>query len=418
MNQRIDGSGLGPSRWRGWLANTILLLVASGLSLGLFALALPHVLPEPTATAGLPDYDVLVAYDPDRAGGHLLPDRDLLVQGERRGQGVRWRTDRHGFRIDGELTPQPAPGVERVFLLGDSYIDGMRTDQSQTIGALLQQALGTRGHAAEVVISGHNNPANAWYWLQTHSAAFAPQQVVLGITIGNDLVFQNLGVGVVPGPSAGEVLLLRRDRLDGDPFRVPGLLPPDAFAPPSAWGDAWDARMLATRDWLARRLDFFAQSVPPASGPFQHAPRKVYERDFFTSINLFFTPPTLFTEQSFQRSETTLAGIAALLQVREVALTVVLLPTRFQVDRRDWQLLKQRLALDGQRFDLRAPNRRLLALCAKKALRCLDPTDAMQAHIRKTGARLYRPLGDMHLNEAGNAFIAEWLAAQWSQPPQ
>jgi hypothetical protein len=402
-----------PSRWRGWLANTILFLVASVLSLGLFLLALPHVLPEPIPMSGLPDYDVLVAFDPDRPGGHLLPDRDLLVQGERAGQGVRWRTDRHGFRIEGELTPQPAPGVERVFLLGDSYIDGMRTDQSQTIGALLAKALDARGHAAEVVISAHNNPANAWYWLQAHSAAFAPQHVVLGITLGNDLVFQNLGVGVVPGPSAGEALLLRRDRLDGDPFRVPGLLPADAFTPPSAWGDAWDARMLAARDGLARRLDFFAQRVPPATGPFKHAPRKVYERDFFTSINLFFTPATLFTEESFQRSETTLAGIGALLRARGVEFTVVLLPTRFQVDRRDWDLLKQRLALNGQRFDLRAPNRRLLAFCTKKALRCLDPSDRMQAHIRKTGARLYRPLGDMHLNEAGNAVIAEWLAAEW-----
>lgn len=406
-----------PSHWRGWLANTILFLVASGLSLGLFVLALPYVMPAPVPPSGLPDYDALVAYDPDRPGGHLRADQDLQVQGERAGQGVRWRTDRHGFRIDGELAPVSKAGVERVFLLGDSYIDGMRTDQSQTIGALLAQALGARGHAAEVVISGHNNPANAWYWLHTHSAAFAPQHVVLGITIGNDLVFQNLGVGVVPGEAPGEVRLGNRERVDGDPLRVPGLLPADAYIPPSALGDAWDARMLASRDWLAQRLDAFAQSVPPATGPFPHEPRKVVERDFFTSINLFFTPPMPFAEECFRNSETTLAGIGALLRSRGVEFTVVLLPTRFQVDRRDWQLLKQRLALDGQRFDLRAPNRRVLALCAREGLRCLDPSDAMQAHIRATGERLYRPRGDMHFNEAGNAFVAEWLAAQWRPRP-
>lgn len=407
-----------PSRWRGWLANTLLFLVASALSLGLFVLALPHVLPEPTPPSGLPDYGELMAYDPDRPGGHLRADQDLVVQGERAGQGVRWRTDRHGFRIDGELAPEPAADVERVFLLGDSYIDGMRTDQSQTIGALLQQTLTARGHAAEVVISGHNNPANAWYWLHTHSAAFAPRHVVLGITIGNDLVFQNLGVGVVPGPAPGEVQLVDRERVDGDPYRVPALLPPEAFTPPSLLGDAWDARMLAGRRWLATRLDAFAHAMPPATGPFKHAPRKVYERDFFTSINLFFVPPMPFAEESFRASETTLAGIAALLRARGVEFTVVLLPARFQVDRRDWQLLKQQLALDGQRFDLRAPNRRLLAFCAREGLRCLDPTDAMQARIRDSGERLYRPLGDMHFNEAGNAFVAEWLAAQWPTIPK
>ena len=399
------------ARWRAVLLNAGLVLLSTTLSLFLLAAVLLH-LPEPEPVpAEFPDYGELIAYDPDRPGGHLRPSMDLMVQGERAGQAVRWRTDRHGFRIDHDLLAKPAPDVERIFLVGDSYIDGMRTDQDATIGARLQAHWASAGHASEVVIVGHNNPANAWYWLQEHSAAFEPERVILGITLGNDIVFQNLfGGGLVSGSRPGEVMLVNREFLDGDPWRLPGQLPADAFAPECWLADAWNAREFDLRRRLSTRLDAFADAVPPLVGPFPTAPRQFPDRDFFTSLNLYLVPATVFTAEAYQRFDEVLAGIAALLRERGVAFEVVLLPTRFQVDERDWRLLKRAYALDGQRFDLRAPNRRILATCAAEDIRCLDPTDAMQAHIRATGERLYRPRGDMHFSEAGNAFLAAWLA--------
>jgi hypothetical protein len=398
------------ARWRAALVNAGLALTSSVLSLALLAFVLLQ-LPEPAARPSeLPDYGGLIAYDPDRPGGHLKPSLDLMVQGERAGQAVRWRTDRHGFRIDHELASEPAPGIERVFLVGDSYIDGMRTDQAATIGARLAAHWRDAGQAVEVVTVGHNNPANAWYWLQEHAAAFHPQRVILGITLGNDIVFQNLlGGGLAVGERPGEVVLVNREFLDGDPWRLPGQLPADAFLPERWLADAWNLREIELRRRLSLRLDAFAQAVPPLVGPFPTSPRQFPDRDFFTSLNLFFVPATPFTAEAYARFDEVLIGIATLLRERGVALDVVLLPTRFQVDRRDWRLLKRAYALDGQRFDLRAPNRRILATCAAHGIFCLDPTDALEAHIRATGERLYRPRGDMHLNEAGNAFLAAWL---------
>ena len=37
----------------------------------------------------------------------------------------------------------------------------------------------------EVIISGHNNPANAWYHWQEHGHRFQPDLVVVGVTVGN-----------------------------------------------------------------------------------------------------------------------------------------------------------------------------------------------------------------------------------------
>lgn len=401
------------ARWRGALVNAGLLLASSTLSLLLLVVVLMH-LPEPEpAPSPLPDYGELIAYHPERPGGHLHPSKDLMVQGERAGLAVRWRTDRHGFRIDYELAVEPAPGVERVFVIGDSYIDGMRTDQAATIGARLAAHWRDAGRAVEVVTVGHNNPANAWYWLQDHSAEFRPRRIILGITIGNDIVFQNLlGGDLAAGARPGEVVLVNREFLDGDPWRLPGQLPPDALVPERWMADAWSARGIELRRRLSLRLDAFAQAVPPLTGPFPTAPRQFPDRDFFTSLNLFFVPATPFTAEAYARFDQVLAGTAALMQQRGVAVDVLLMPTRFQVDRRDWRLLKRAYALDGQRFDLRAPNRRILATCAAVCLSCLDPTDALEAHILTTGERLYRPRGDVHFNEAGNAFVAAWLAAQ------
>ena len=400
-------------RLRSLLAN-LLLLGGSLLCCAALTLAVLLNLPAPApADAGpqLPDYGELVAYDPARPGGHLKPGLDLWVQGERAGQRVRWRTDRHGFRIDHDLVlPKPA-GIERVILLGDSYIDGMRTDQSQTIGALLEAKWRAGGAAVEVLISGHNNPANAWYWLQEHSAAFQPDRVLLAITLGNDLMAQNLGAGLAVGAD-GRVQLVNPQLVDGKPDRWPSLLPPDAYTAPNAWLDAWNQREFAWRERLAARYGWFAHSVPSMTGPFPNALRQVYDRDLYVSTGLYFVPANAFAEESFAASATTLKGIAGLLRERGVAFEVMLLPIRIQVSKPDWRLFKRRYGLEGQRFDLRAPNRRLLAACAEAGIVCLDPTEAMAEAIAERGLQPFRPRGDMHYNEAGNAFIAEFWAGQ------
>jgi hypothetical protein len=359
----------------------------------------------------LPDYDALVRFDPDAPGGHLRPNIDALVQGERVGQAVRWRTDGRGFRVDHAVSDVPTPGVERWLLLGDSLIDGMRTDQSQTVGALLQQQLGA---GFEVVISGHNNPANAWAWLQDHGAAVQPHGVIVAITIGNDFFAQNLYAGLAPDVVPGRVRWVDRSMMDGDLRRLPEHLPARAYRAPSPWRDRWDAQAMAWRGWWAERSGWFADAVPPIAG--SSRPRAVWDRDIYASIGLFYTPPMAYTTFSLDAVDLTLIGIATLLRERQVRFIIVLLPVRHQVRARDWQLLTRAYALNPDAFDLDAPNRRVLQTCAAQQIRCIDPTAAMRAHDRAGGASLFRPRGDMHYNEAGNALVAQVIAKAWRDP--
>lgn len=393
-------------------ANVLLLLISLSVCALLLILATRWL--RSGFDAALNDYGALISFDPTRTGGHLLPNVQQAVQGASTGQAVNWRTDAHGFRIDGELSLLPAVGVRRIFLLGDSFVDGMRTDQRLTIGALLEDALRARGEAVEVVISGHNNPANAWYWLQTHSPQFKPTEVILGLTLGNDLFAQNLHAGMQPDARAGRVRLVDAGMLDGDLRRMPAYLPASAYRAPSWWRDQWYAQTFALRGALAEQLGWFADSIPPFAGASK--PRRVWDRDIYASLGLFHVPINGFAEFSYASNRETLNGIATLLRERGIAFSVVIFPVRHQVSPLDWQRLVDVLALNPTRFDLDAPNRRLLADCASLKISCLDPTVAMRAHMRAGLEPLYRPRGDMHFNEAGNRFIARMLVARRPAP--
>jgi hypothetical protein len=359
-----------------------------------------------------PDYDAVVSFDPAREGGHLLPNLDLLVQGERRGHPVRFITNSKGFRSRREFAHQVPRGVERILLLGDSYIDGMRTDQERTLGHVLEQTL--RGTAAdgadvEVLISGHNNPTNAWYYFQEHGYKYAPRLVILGVTLGNDLTWYSYQASFIPtaGPDGAVDL-----RPVASPRQVGReqpdlLLPADAYRAPS-WLDPWEDREMRLRSVLASRAMIFAGLVPPVVGHPQSRRRHVYAADFFTSLVLFYRPLMPEGAGMFADFEAVLGGLARLVERRGSRLLVVLFPTRFQVSTGDWRLLARAYSLDPARFNLDGPNRRIADHCRKLRLDCLDLLAAFQAAEPVGG--LYRPRGDMHLDESGQALAAREIA--------
>ena len=151
----------------------------------------------------LPGYEILLDFDPEREGGHLLPNKDLLVRSGKPGEGVRWITNSKGFRSEDEFPYRRPDGTYRILFLGDSFVDGHRTDQENTIGYLLEEALNDRMPRgsfvrSEVLISGHNNPTTAWYSYQEHGSRYEPDLVVLGVTLTNDFTWNNYGVDMLP----------------------------------------------------------------------------------------------------------------------------------------------------------------------------------------------------------------------------
>jgi hypothetical protein len=121
---------------------------------------------------------------------------------------VRWRTDRHGFRRAGDATIEKPEGTRRVLLVGDSFAVGYRVGQADDLGSRLQQALGEAGAPVEVLAAGAGYPSQAARVVASR-LRFAPDLVVLGLTLGNDLQQELFETGGPPRDAAQRLLLGR-----------------------------------------------------------------------------------------------------------------------------------------------------------------------------------------------------------------
>jgi hypothetical protein len=362
----------------------------------------------------LPDYGDLVQFDPEREGGHLRPNLHINVRGEF--GAVRFMTNSKGFRNDREFDSMPSPDVYRILLLGDSYVDGMRTDQEQTIGFILQETLNTRlsnKRRVEVMISGHNNPANAWYYYQEHGRKYHPELVILGLTLGNDFTSHNYCYGGLL-PQVGEDGRIRLNKaaphISQASFLMLVPFPTAAYRPMHRW--EWlEDREFHMRQWLAGHSRLFGHAIPPALLPQGTRRRHVYATELFLSLGLFYQPDLPEIRGIYQEMNEMLTGMHQAVATEGATFLVVLFPVRIQVAEKDWDLLGRFYSLDRSQFDLQEPNRRILALCERRGMECLDSLPALRQWYETHGEPVYRTQGDMHFNEIGQRVVAEQLAA-------
>jgi hypothetical protein len=137
-----DG-GLGYKKRRVFYFAGLLYSVAVTTIVSLLLYRFIQTLEQKASFQQLPDYEALAQFDPEREGGHLLPNLNLDVRGEF--GAVHFITNSKGFRNTKEFDYMPSPGVSRILLLGDSYVDGMRTDQEHMLVAI------TRGETVQQV---------------------------------------------------------------------------------------------------------------------------------------------------------------------------------------------------------------------------------------------------------------------------
>lgn len=362
----------------------------------------------------LPDYDKLFQFDPEREGGHLRPNLNMDVRGEF--GAVHFITNSKGFRNDREFDYVPSPDIYRILLLGDSYVDGMRTDQRQTIGYLLQEILNARlskNRQVEVMISGHDNPANAWYYYQEYGRKYHPDLVILGLTIGNDFISHNYCYGgLVPETGENTHCVLHKTNSSLDPVSLGmlALLPEAAYRQPHS-GEWIEDKEFQLRHWLAGRSRVFGYAIPPASLISWSRRRHVYATDAFLSLGLFYQPGMPEIQGVYQDMDEMLTGMYRAVTTEGATFLVVFFPVRIQVAQKDWDLLSRFDALDRDKFDLQKPNRHVLALCKHQGIECLDSLPALRQWYEAHGEPVYRTRGDMHFNEIGQRVVAEHIAA-------
>ncbi len=369
-----------------------------------------------------PDYGLYVQSDDSREGGYFVPNLNILATGEFGSEPIRLITNSKGFRNAKEFSYDLPEDTFRVMFMGDSYVAGFRTDQQQMIGnqlkTYLQNSPKVNFENYEVMISCESNPAACWYRYQQHGHRYNPHLVILGITIGNDVTPRDYKSSLWPEKNGSDeiVQLSKSAKPAAQKNGTPLLLPQDAYRP-KAMTDFLLGIELNGREALGRRFSSWGNRVPPAIGhPGPNRRHHVHAAGNLTSLGLFYCPTMPEVDDWFCDFEKIIAGFKRQVAADDSEFMLVLFPTRFQVDERDWNSLAKFYCLDAHKFDLDYPNCRIWEFCKRNYISCLDLTPDFRSVIGERGDRLFMGRGDMHLNVDGQALAAQVLGEYIQSP--
>jgi hypothetical protein len=130
---------------------------------------------------------------------------------------VRIKNNRYGFR--GDFLNRSNPDVQRILILGDSFVQAAQVNYGQTFGNVLQLKLGDT-QVMQVGIPGWGQ-GDQLRWLKTYYDEFQPHLVIVAVFLGNDLPIDNMKKDHLG--SNGRVVTREGDLLGGrkdDPVRV------------------------------------------------------------------------------------------------------------------------------------------------------------------------------------------------------
>lgn len=344
----------------------------------------------------------------DRVQGGPGTSKDPLIRfdpmlGWSKPRGARGVVERPEYRVESAINglglrgPERAyakpPGVRRVLLLGDSFVDGYTVDEDQTVRAVLERLLAPDG-AVEVLNGGTHGYSTdqELLFFEAEGRRYAPDEVVLlfyyndlhgNVTTEGKPYFAvedgalSLRNSPIPPPRKDE--LARHRTFTLRPFR--GSMALRLLSNRTLAGRPELHRVLA-RAGLAEPME---EADPPQSWPFG---------------------PAHLREVDDMWTRTTLILRALDKSVRDAGarLTILYVPTRFEVDDVSWDLTRRRNGW-GPRWKRERVIERLVAVCREAALRCVDPRTRFRA-AEESGAETYFPQ-DGHWAAAGHRVAAE-----------
>lgn len=413
------------------LALVSLTLTLAALELGVRLL---HLAP-PNASPGwfwrVPDPETGWALQPGASGRWFNPfyEYDVPVT-----------INRLGLRDVERPSPAKPPGVFRVLLLGDSYVEGLRVPLEATFGKVLEAQLnasapvGLRFEVVPAGVSGWGTD-QALLWYRRYGRAYAADLVVLAFFPGND--FQNnaealevANMGSVQKPFfalEGGALTLRYHPFD--PAAVPP--PPEDVAQTA--GQPAEDLVTPTADRLyalSALYRFLAPRLAAASPrlarsgllPARFAPKTLPPDVYPVAYGVYRRPPTAEWEEAFALTEALVRELQREVAADGAGFAVVALTAPEQVYERRWQrTIAQTPAMQPLAWDLEQPNRVIRSICQAAGIPYLD----LLPIFRQRAAADRRPLHlthDGHWTPAGEALAGEaiyqFLTAERLAPAQ
>lgn len=315
---------------------------------------------------------------------------------------------------DTEHTITKPPGVFRILLLGDSFVQAVQVSEPETSHQVLEDLLNQQSQPRFEVLSGGvvnwgTNQQLIYY--REQGRQFQPDLVLLLFYIGNDFL-DNL---------PGNVMTVRGFNCYAPYFVVcQGRLQPQplAYAPGlSSLKNNCSPGRLALINSLGRlfQKSRLYRQIEPALVAYQ--PRQIFGQRYPSSFSaLYFPASETELEQAWQATKATLAQLRREVEADGARFAVAIISPEIVVRLGVLSPAEQQVILSGNPTLVEAqadrPNRRLAEFLEQQNIPTIDLTPAMIEHLAAHQTPLYF-LGEGHWTVEGNriaaAILAGWL---------
>ena len=306
-----------------------------------------------------------------------------------------WAINRRGLR-DVERELAPAAGTQRALVLGDSFAEGFSVPFEACVSQALERALRGDGCAAEVVNGGTvgYSTDQEYLFYRDEGARYGARVVVL-LLYYNDVLYN--ARGAVPGGVAKPLFTFTGGvpRVKNHPLPAP---PRPAGDRPRYW------RGSAALTWFRQRLSAGAPRAYDVLARLRFW--SPLDREPPLELRVFERDPPEPVVQAWLQTEHLLRLLDAEVRSNGARLLVAYVPSKMEVDRREWDRVRARYAIDEKEWDRGRVARILQDTGRGSGFPVLDLTDALWQEAEAIRGPVYHP-GGGHWNEAGHRAAAQ-----------
>lgn len=297
----------------------------------------------------------------------------------------------HGLR-EREIPYEKPPGVQRVLVLGDSFVEATEVAVEDALPRRLETWLNARGgppvQALNAGVVGYGT-AQEYLLLKTEGVRYQPDVVVLLFFSGNDVTDNGYALDFpLVRPLKPYFAIGANGELRAVPFALPDL----GAEHPSAL-----RQRLRRESLLLSKLDQDVLGRVPRDPAYINAILAPYD-----------SSPAPEVEEAWQVTEALLDATRDEAEAAGARFVLVNIPAPWEIDPVFWERMRWYFELPGDGWELEGPNRRLREIAARQGIALHDLRAEMAAAVAE-GQPLYLQL-DGHWTRAGHDFAARRLA--------
>lgn len=291
----------------------------------------------------------------------------------------RVRFNSHGLRGP-EIGPR-RKAVTRVLFLGDSFVEGKQVAEDDVLTAVLAEAAEDAGLTLEVInagVSGYGTAEELLLWEK------------LGKSLGPDIVILGFYPNDVRNNADRRAFVLERGR----PVRRR-----EPKLPKVRW-------IYDLRKYLSSRSHLYILIQETKDEWKRRREREETGNAPLESEDVFARAPSPRVREGWDLTLGLMTRLRQEVEASGARFVVAVFPTRFQVDDELWERHTLRLGLDADSYDLRVPQRHLMAWADSTGAEVIDLLESFRS--RNESNSFYFST-DAHWNPAGHRLAAETL---------